>query len=464
MTIRQGRFLVVDDEVAILRIWERALRRKEHEVFLFENGKDALRFLQEEKIDVVLLDRKLPGLTGIEVLLQIKEHWPEIEVVVVTGYASIETALLAMKAGAYDYIQKPFEVERAIHVAEKALERKLLVDRNRELEQRLEITEQYEGMVGVSPRMQEVFRMVEQVSGFDAPILIRGETGTGKEQVARAIHLKSERSEKSFIPVVCGAIPENLFESTLFGHRKGAFTGAVSDKVGMIEAADGGTLFLDEVGDIPINMQVKLLRFLQEGEIQRVGDTEPAKVNVRVLAATHSDLRKSITEGSFREDLFFRLNLIEIELPPLRDRPADIPLLAHHFLRIYRERFKKTSLQKIDPQTLAVLQSFLWPGNVRQLEHVIARSVILELSNTLSVSVLPEELFQERRKPLPETDELQLHLSFKEAKQEAVRRFEKRYLSGALKRAEDNISQAARIAGMDRANFRRLLKKYELIP
>lgn len=380
-----------------------------------------------------------------------------------TGYASIDTALDAMKSGAYDYLQKPFEqIEVAVRVVEKALERKKLFDVNQELEERLELVEHYEGIIGSSQKMREVFKLVEQVSRFDATVMVYGETGTGKERLARAIHLKSPRADKPFVPVVCSAFPENLIESTLFGYRKGAFTGATSDKVGMLEAANGGTLFLDEVGDIPLPIQIKLLRVLQEGEFLRLGDVRPTPVDLRIITATHVRLEDAVQEGTFREDLYYRLKVLEINLPPLRERLEDIPALTHHFMRMYSKRYGKV-LTKISTPALLQLQSYSWPGNVRQLEHTIARAFILEESDELNVEALPSEL---RNMPAPISTHMQpsfKHLSFKEAKSIVIERFERKYLGDLLEENESNISSSARQAGMDRANFRRLLKRYEMI-
>lgn len=460
---KPGQFLVVDDEEIVLNVWKRALERVGHKVFAFNNGPEAIDFLEKHTVDVAILDHMMPEVTGIEVLRHIKSTHPKIEVVMMTGYASIDTALDAMKSGAYDYLQKPFEqIEVAVRVVEKALERKKLFDVNQELEERLELVEHYEGIIGSSQKMREVFKLVEQVSRFDATVMVYGETGTGKERLARAIHLKSPRADKPFVPVVCSAFPENLIESTLFGYRKGAFTGATSDKVGMLEAANGGTLFLDEVGDIPLPIQIKLLRVLQEGEFLRLGDVRPTPVDLRIITATHVRLEDAVQEGTFREDLYYRLKVLEINLPPLRERLEDIPALTHHFMRMYSKRYGKV-LTKISTPALLQLQSYSWPGNVRQLEHTIARAFILEESDELNVEALPSEL---RNMPAPISTHMQpsfKHLSFKEAKSIVIERFERKYLGDLLEENESNISSSARQAGMDRANFRRLLKRYEMI-
>lgn len=460
--VHKGKFLVVDDEELILNVWKKALERNDHEVYAFASPLDALEFLQSEFVDVAILDHMMPEMTGIELLQRMKIHWPQIEVVMMTGYATIETALDAMKSGAYDFLQKPFEqIEVAVRVVEKALERKKLLDSNQELEKRLEVVTHYEGIVGSSARMQEVFHLVEQVAQYDATVMISGETGVGKERIAHAIHLKSPRRNKTFVPVVCSAFPETLIESALFGHRKGAFTGAISDKVGMIEAANGGTLFLDEVGDIPLPVQVKLLRVLQEGTFQRLGDVKQTSVDVRVLTATHRNLKEEIKAGTFREDLYYRLNVVEIELPPLRDRLDDVPLLAHHFLQMYSKRYGKP-IQSISSDTMVLLQGFSWPGNVRQLEHTIAHALIMESSDVLTPTALPKELRDGDNMLERSYAPTYLNMSFRDAKKLVLERFEKKYIMGLLEQTSNNISQAARIAEMDRANFRRLLKKNDI--
>lgn len=462
---KPGRFMIVDDETMILNVWRQALGREGHNVVVFDNGLDALEYLQTESIDVAILDHMMPKLTGLELLKQIKSHWPDIEAIMMTGYASIETALEAMKTGAHDYLQKPFEqIQAAVHTAEKALERKQLIDRNKELEQRLEFTEHYQGMIGTSPKMKEVFNIIEQVAKFDATCMVYGETGTGKERVAKAIHNKSERSQAPFVAIVFNSIPENLLESTLFGYRKGAFTGANRDQIGLIESAHGGTLFIDEVGDMPLSVQVKLLRVLQEGEVQRVGDMKATKVDIRVVTATHKNMEEEVRAGRFREDLYFRLNLIEMELPPLRERIEDVPLLAHHFLRLNAEKYRK-EVHRIDPEVIAVLQAYHWPGNVRQLEHTIARALIFESSDTLRIQSISKEVAQNTSElPAVQQTNFLTQLPFRDAKQRIVQQFERQYLQQLLVDNEDNISQAARVAEMDRANFRRLLKKHDLLP
>src|SRR5512139_2134356 len=384
-----------------------------------------------------------------------------------TGHATVETALAAVKAGAYDYLTKPFEdVELVARVVSKAAERKMLFDRNRQLERQLEerAPSGSEGLVGTSAGMREVTRMVEAVAYSAATVLVTGESGTGKELVARALHARSPRRAQPFVALNCGALTETLLESELFGHVKGAFTGAQRDQKGLFEAADGGTIFLDEIGDIPLSTQVRLLRVLQEGEMKRVGSAESVKVDVRVIAATHRDLPKLVKAGKFREDLFYRLNVINIPLPPLRERVEDVPLLAHHFLRRYAERLQK-KVRTLSPEAIELLCGYRFPGNVRELENAIERAVVLCRGDTVTPADLPPAVTGRtaplvREAPVGGDESAWLTLSYAAAKEQALRRFEKSYVDALMRACDSNISAAARKAGMDRSNFKRVLRKY----
>ncbi len=464
--VEKGRFLIVDDEDFILNLLELALRKRGHFVYIFSDPLEALSFFESNiNIDVAILDYYMPSMDGLELLRKIKRKYRDTEVIIMTGRASIELAIEAMKEGAFHFFEKPFErIEAVVLTAEKALERKKLRDYSRQLEERLELLEHYEGIVGVSPKMKHIFTMVEQVANYDVPVLILGETGTGKERLARTIHHKSSRRDKPFVPIDCSVFPETLIESALFGYRKGSFTGAVSDRIGLIEAADGGTLFLDEVGDIPLPIQVKLLRFLQEGEFQRLGDIRPTSVDVRVISATNKDLTEEIRQGRFREDLYYRLNVIELQLPPLRERREDIPALAYFFLKKYAKKYKK-NIDKISVEALDLLKGYDWPGNVRELEHVITRAIILENTDTIGPNSLPENLLKGEEGGVEEGHYLSnyYNLPFREAKKRLLETFEHNYLQRVLESADYNISRAARLAQMDRSNFRKLLKKYKLI-
>ncbi|HET7825469.1 MAG TPA: sigma-54 dependent transcriptional regulator [Anaeromyxobacter sp.] len=464
---KPARVLVVDDEPTLLRALESLLRKKGHDVVGLESPIAATQRLAQEDFDVALLDIKMPQLSGLELLSAVKHRRPEVEVIMMTGHATVETALAAVRSGAYDYLTKPFEdVEIVARSVSKAIERKALFDRNRELENRLRRQEggPPEGLVGNSAGMREVVRMVEAVAYSAATVLVTGESGTGKELVARALHARSPRNGHPFVALNCGALTETLLESELFGHVKGAFTGAQRDQKGLFDAADGGTIFLDEIGDIPPATQVRLLRVLQEGEFKRVGAADSMKVDVRVIAATHRDLPKLVKAGKFREDLFYRLNVINIPLPSLRDRADDIPLLAYHFLRRYAERLGK-KVRTLSPEAIELLGSYRWPGNVRELENAIERAVVLCRADAITAADLPPAVTG-RTAPLvreaPATGEegAWLALSYAAAKEQSLRRFEKGYVETLMKACDNNISAAARKAGMDRSNFKRVLRKY----
>jgi DNA-binding NtrC family response regulator len=465
---RPARVLVVDDEPSLLKALEALLRRRGHEVTALECPITATQRLAQEDFDVALLDVKMPQLSGLELLHAVKHRRPEVEVIMMTGHATVETALAALKAGAYDYLTKPFDdVELVARAVAKASERKALFDRNRELETQLRERSGASpegGLVGASAGIREVTRMVDAVAYSSATVLVTGESGTGKELVARALHAKSPRRAHPFVALNCGALTETLLESELFGHVKGAFTGAQRDQKGLFDAADGGTIFLDEIGDIPPPTQVRLLRVLQEGEIKRVGSADSVRVDVRVIAATHRDLPKLVKAGKFREDLFYRLNVINVPLPPLRDRVEDIPLLAHHFLRRYAERLGK-KVRSVTPEAIDLLSGYRWPGNVRELENAVERAVVLCRGDAILPGDLPPAVTGRtaplvREAPVNGDEAAWLTLSYAAAKEQALRRFEKGYVDALMKACENNISAAARRAGMDRSNFKRVLRKY----
>ncbi len=456
---RKAKVLVVDDDKVVLKAVAEILRRASCEVVAIEDSVEGLAAAVEPGFDVAVLDIKMPNLSGMDLLQEIKSKRPEMEVVMMTAFATVETAVTAVKAGAFDYLTKPFEnIDEVVFTIQKAYERKSLLDRNRQLEVMLDVRDRFEGLIGQGPKMQAVFRMIEGVAYSSATVLIQGESGTGKELAARALHYKSPRRDKPFVAVNCSALTETLLESELFGHVRGSFTGAVANKKGLFEAADGGTLFLDEIGDIPPSTQVRLLRALQEGEIKRVGSNDTIKVDVRVIAATNKDLPKAMAEGHFREDLYYRLNVISINLPPLRERPEDIPLLVHHFLTKYGAKTGK-QLTRAEPAAMEALTTHRWSGNVRELENVIERAVVLAQGTTLTTNDLPPNFGGERAGAEVASSTLS-HLPYAQAKKLALRAFERRYLTSVLQRANGNISLAARQAGVDRSNFRRLLKQY----
>ncbi|MFO0581464.1 MAG: sigma-54 dependent transcriptional regulator [Anaeromyxobacter sp.] len=465
--VKPARVLVVDDEPTLLRALEAFLRKKGYDVVGLDSPIAATQKLAQEDFDVALLDIKMPQLSGLELLNAVKHRRPEVEVIMMTGHATVETALAAVRAGAYDYLTKPFDdIEIVGRSIAKAAERKNLFDRNRQLESQLRERDggAPEGLVGSSAPMREVVRMIEAVAYSATTVLVTGESGTGKELVARALHAKSPRKSHPFVALNCGALTETLLESELFGHVKGAFTGAQRDQKGLFDAADGGTIFLDEIGDIPMATQVRLLRVLQEGEIKRVGSADSVKVDVRVIAATHRDLPKLVKAGKFREDLFYRLNVINVPLPPLRDRVEDIPLLAHHFLRRYADRLAK-KVRTLSPEAIELLCGYRWPGNVRELENAVERAVVLCRTDALTPTDLPPAVSGRtaplvREAPAGGDDTTWLSLSYAAAKEQALRRFEKSYVDALMRACDNNISAAARKAGMDRSNFKRVLRKY----
>jgi DNA-binding NtrC family response regulator len=384
----KGRIVVIDDEVNAAAALETLLKEDGYDVARAHDARGGLQLLEKHAPDIVLTDLRMPGMDGLELLARIKEIRPETMVILMTAYGTVKTAVKAMKLGAEDYLGKPIDVEELEVVLQKTLERKGLMEEARTLRERLEHKYRFDNLVGESPEMLAVFKTIRQVAPSSASVLLLGESGTGKELFAQALHQNSPRRHKPFIKVACAALPETLLESELFGHEKGSFTGAVYTRAGRFEAADGGTLFLDEIGDITPTVQVKLLRFLEEREFERVGGNRTFKVDVRIVAATHRDLTKKLEDGSFREDLYYRLNVIEIHIPALRERPGDIPLLAHHFLRKYAEANGK-ELAGVSDEVLALLLSHPWPGNVRELENAMERAVVLASEASLTPAHFP---------------------------------------------------------------------------
>ena len=461
--VAKPRVLVVDDESQVRRSLARLLMAR-FDVLTAEDGEAALALLASSAVDVMLVDLNMPRMHGMALLENVKRDYRSIEVVMMTAFGDIDTAVAAVRAGAYDFLTKPFASNDAVTLTlEKAAEHKRLVDRTHFLEQRLEQHERFGELVGSSSRMQEVYRLALGVAPTTSTVLILGENGTGKELVARAIHQHSTRAEKPFRTINCGAIPETLVETELFGCLRGAFTGA-QDRPGLFELADKGTLFLDEIGDLPQLAQVKLLRALSQGEIKRVGATETRIVDVRVIAATNVDLKERIAAGRFREDLFYRLNVIPIHMPPLRQRKEDIPLLAYHFLQKYARRAGK-DLRRISAEGLRMLRDQPWHGNVRELENAIEHAVVMCRGDAILPGDLPFSRAQQSDGPAGHGggeihfDGDLAELSYTDAKDRATAAFDKHYVEKLMARTGNNISEAARQAGMDRSNFRRLLKR-----
>ena len=370
------RILVVDDEESMRDVLRRILSAEGYSVSLAENGKRALASLEKERFDFVLCDIRMPEMGGLELLREIMSRKIPGTAIMMSAFGTVQTAVEAMKLGAYDYISKPFMSDEILLTLRKAQERETLRKENEALRQEVEKAFRPEEFLYASPSMENVVRMVEKVKDYDTTALVTGESGTGKELVARMLHYAGRRKARPFVAINCGAIPETLLESELFGHRKGAFTEAKSDRPGLIEEANGGTLFLDEIGELPLMLQTKLLRFLQEGELRRLGDTEVRKVNVRIVAATARDLEQEVPAGTFRKDLFYRLNVIRIHVPPLRERREDIPLLAQHFLALFRRKFRKGEI-RFSPEAMETLTGHDWLGNVRELENLVERCVLL---------------------------------------------------------------------------------------
>jgi two-component system response regulator PilR (NtrC family) len=448
------RVLVVDDEVSIRELLDITLRQEGYDVTLADGGEAAIRALDEAVFDLVVTDLRMRGLDGLAVLRAVKERAPETAVLMVTAFAPTDTAVEAMKLGAYDYLTKPFKLDELRLTIASALERKRLHEENQALRRELHQGRGFANFVGRSRKMLDVFETIRKIAGSPSNVVITGETGTGKELVAQAIHHESPRRDRPFVSVNCGAIPEGLMESELFGHVKGSFTGAVSDAPGLFAAADGGSLFLDEITEIPPSVQVKLLRATQERTIRRVGDTRDLRVDVRLIAASNRDLPRAVAEGVLREDLFYRLNVIPIQLPPLRDRRDDIPLLVGHFIRkLSRETGK--DVRGISPEALALLERYRWPGNIRELENAIERAIVLGTGSTLEVDALPTELLR----PVAVSD-VTLEIPPEGLDLEAtLDGIEQRLLRAALERSGGVQTRAAELLKMSFRQFRYKLQK-----
>jgi two-component system response regulator HydG len=367
--VKRPEVLVVDDKENMLKLLERILGET-YTVTPARDGSEALALLETTTFDLVLTDIKMPGADGFEILAAVKKRTPETEVVMMTAYSSIARAVEAIKGGAYDYLQKPFDPDEVLLLVARALERKQLLDQTRNLRKELAVAQGFVGFIGKSPKIAAIYSALEQAARLDITVLITGQSGTGKELIARAIHQQSARAARRFVAVNCGALPTELVESELFGHAKGSFTGATVAKPGLFEEAQGGTIFFDEIGDLPLAVQVKLNRALQEHEIRRVGENTAVRIDVRVIAATHTDLKAEVSAGRFREDLFYRLNVFPIELPPLCERRDDIPLLALHFLQKHTKTYQR-QIEGFEPAALRALGGYHWPGNVRQLENAV---------------------------------------------------------------------------------------------
>ena len=450
--------LIVDDEKNYLVVLEALLSPEGYEVITTDNARDALRLIHEADLDLVITDMKMPGMNGMELLEESKKIKPELPLIMMTAYGTIEMAVEAMKKQAYDYITKPFQNEQLKLTVRKALENYRLIKENRRLNEALSDRFRYGNMIGKSDAMHKVYDVIDKVAQSKASVLITGPSGTGKELIAKAIHYNSSRKDGPFVSVNCGALAETLLESELFGHEKGAFTGAIVMKKGRFEVADGGTLFLDEVGEMPASLQVKLLRVLQEMEFERVGATKTIKVDVRVISASNRNIKEDTADGVFREDLFYRLNVIHIEAPSLQDRISDLPLLVKHFIEKYRDDEEGGKIE-LSPEVWKTLYAYPWPGNVRELENVIERAVILNRGGTITMEDLPEYLDNSGEKEIELDKIVPVNLTLPEA----LEQVEEKLIRRALEYCDQVQSRAAEMLGISRHVMHYKMKKYGLL-
>jgi len=456
--MEKRKILVVDDERSMREFLGIMLAKEGYGVTQCPDGETALRQVDEDIFDLVIMDIRMPKMDGIAVLERIKEIAPETIVIMITAFASTDTAVQAMKKGAYDYITKPFKIDEVKLIIRNALEKKTLEKENILLKRLVETKYSFDQIIGQSPKMLDIYELMEKVAPTKTNILITGDSGTGKELVARAIHFNSSRKDKAFVTLNCGAIPENLLESELFGHMKGAFTGAMYNKRGLFEVADGGSILLDEIGELPLSMQVKLLRIIQDKEFTRVGGTEPIKVDVRVVSASNKDLEEAVREKKFREDLYYRLNVIQIRLPSLRERKEDIPRLAEHFFTKYVQELDK-GITEISPDAMKLLVNYDYPGNVRELQNIIERAVALETSNTLTVENL--ESYMDEQRGIKSIDDSIFDIPIEGIDLEkVVEDLERNLLIKALQRAKGVKKKAAELLNINFRSIRYRLEKY----
>jgi DNA-binding NtrC family response regulator len=449
--------IIIDDEKSLLDLLSVVFKKEGYGVRTAQSAAKAYEIIDKEDIDMVVTDIKMPETDGMDVLRHVRETRPDVPVVMITAYGSINQAVETLKAGALDYVVKPFDVEELKIIVARGLAERRLKQENVRLKRDLKERYSFENMIGKSRSMQEIYTLIEKVAGTDSTVLVTGESGTGKEMAARAIHFQGGRHDQQFVSINCAALPENLLESELFGHTKGSFTGAVADKKGMFEVAQRGTLFLDEVGEMSPWTQVKLLRALQERKVRRVGGTEEIAVDVRIIAATNLDLKKRIQEGKFREELFYRLNVISFDMPPLRKRTEDIPLLVAHFLQKYCDRLAKKP-KRFTPDVIGLLEAYAWPGNIRELENVIERIVAIEDRETVTVGCLPKEILS------PQKNKHDTQYFFEPGFNLTVYLDDvaKNYVSQALMATGGSIQKAAPLLGISYRTMRYLIGKFNL--
>lgn len=456
----KSRILVVDDEESIREFLDIMLRKEGYEVTLAEDGARAIDLLKKKTFDLVISDLQMPQVTGMELLKHVRDNFPDLLFMMITAFGTTETAVDAMKMGAYDYITKPFKIDEVRIVIGNALKSKNLEVENRVLKKELGKENSFQNIIGNSESMHRIFDLVRRVSQAPTNVLITGESGTGKEVVAKAIHYNGPLKDRPFVTINCGAIPENLMESEMFGHKKGSFTGAVVDKSGLFEVADGGTLFLDEVGELPLSIQVKLLRAIQERIIRRVGATDDIKVDVRIIAATNRDLERMVNDGGFRQDLYYRLNVIHIKTPSLRERRDDIPLLAAHFLKKYNDRLGK-NIGGISQEAMEMMKKYDYPGNVRELENVIERTVALEAGSTILPESLPPFVNTPSGRKMASSQEIEIGPEGIDL-DKIVGQIEKELLIKAIHVANGTKKRAAKLLNISFRSMRYRVEKYGL--
>ena len=456
--MNQESILVVDDEEVMRDVMSTLLAEAGYRVTLASDGAEGLALARKGSFDAAIVDVMLPEVSGLEVLEEIKKTDPELVVIMITAYASVETAIQAIKKGAFDYVTKPFKHEEVLHILRNALNQRRLLDENRDLRRALRDQGRFADIVGKSPRMEQVFSLISQAAPSRSTILVAGESGTGKELVAKAIHSHSARSDKPFIVVNSGSLPHDLLESNLFGHVKGAFTGAVYAKKGLFELADKGTLFFDEIGNIPLETQAKLLRVMQEREFMRLGGTETVKVDVRLVAATNIDLRRAVEEGRFREDLFYRLNVIAVQLPALRQRKEDIPALVAHFVERYSRENDKP-VRGVTPDALQALMDYDWPGNVRELENVIERGVVLTTAAEITRELIPDHVRSAPSFHVPHVSVPPEGINLRDV----IASFERRLIESTLDTTAGVQKEAARLLGLKPTTLNEMIKRYNIL-
>jgi two-component system response regulator PilR (NtrC family) len=456
----KSRILVVDDEESIREFLEIMLKKEGYEVTLAEDGQKAKDLLAKKSFDMIISDLQMPNVTGIELLKFVKDSYPDVVFMLITAFGTTETAVEAMKMGAYDYLTKPFKIDEVRMNIQNALRSRNLEVENRVLKKELVKEYSFQNMVGNSPAMHSIYDMIKRVALTPTNVLITGESGTGKEVVAKAIHYNGPLKDRPFVTVNCGAIPENLMESEMFGHKKGSFTGAVVDKMGLFEVADGGTLFLDEVGELPLTIQVKLLRAIQERVIRRVGATDDQKIEVRIIAATNRNLEEMVQKGGFRQDLFYRLNVINIKTPSLRERREDVPLLAAHFLKKYNDRLNK-NIGGISTEAMEILKKYDYPGNVRELENLIERTVALEGGATILPESLPPMVNTSSGRKMASSNEIEIGDDGVDL-DKVMGQIEKELLVKAIHAAGGVKKRAAKLLHISFRSMRYRIEKYNL--